>query len=218
MPVSSAAKISGGAGWRGSRRLLQGRGRGGSVRRPPGWSCPGDAPDAQLGALQVHEDADRATGFALDLADLRIALGVITVAAVAEVEAEHICTRADQLADAFDRSAGWTQRGEYSRAAIAFHAASAPLNSAPMPARATSASSPALTPRRRPHRSRRRRRRSARRLRAARWHCQCRDAAIVDHVLEDLAGLAAEHAGAGLLGATWALISGAPSMRCSHSE
>ena len=54
---------------------------------------------AQLGTLQVHEDADRAAQLGLDRADHGVHLAVLLVAAVAEVEPEHVGAGLDQRAD-----------------------------------------------------------------------------------------------------------------------
>ena len=68
----------------------------------------GEAADAQLRPLQVHEDAQRVVQLLLDFADPLVAQGVVGVFAVAEVEAEDVNPGFDQLADvvdAFDRRA-----------------------------------------------------------------------------------------------------------------
>ncbi|MNN28698.1 hypothetical protein D3C81_1422770 [compost metagenome] len=68
----------------------------------------GEAADAQLRALQVHEDADRVAQLGLDFAHPLVAQGVVGVFAVAEVQAEQVGAGFHQGADvlaAFDRRA-----------------------------------------------------------------------------------------------------------------
>jgi hypothetical protein len=62
----------------------------------------GELADAQFRALQVHQDAQRVVQLALDFADPLIALGVVGVIAVAEVQAEDVDPGLDQLADVVD--------------------------------------------------------------------------------------------------------------------
>ncbi|MNE06255.1 hypothetical protein D3C80_988390 [compost metagenome] len=66
----------------------------------------GEAAHAQFRPLQVHEDADGVVQLALHLAHPLVALGVVGVFAVAEVQAEQVDAGLHQLADvvdAFDR-------------------------------------------------------------------------------------------------------------------
>ena len=68
----AAAKISGWGRW--TRVLSPGVGSVSKTKVSPGASghlAPGEGADAELGALQVGEDADRPAGFRLDLADDR---------------------------------------------------------------------------------------------------------------------------------------------------
>ena len=58
--------------------------------------------DAQFWPLQVHQNAQRIVELALDFADPLIALGVVGVITVAEVEAEDIDPGLDQFADSVD--------------------------------------------------------------------------------------------------------------------
>src|SRR3546814_9774703 len=68
--------------------------------------------DAQLGPLHVGEDADRPLQLVLDRADGLIALSMVVVRAVAEVEAEHIGAGAKELADHLLAGAGGAERSE----------------------------------------------------------------------------------------------------------
>ena len=70
-----------------------------------GHRALGEGADAELGALQVGEDADRPAGVALDLPDRLVALLVIGVAAVAEVEPEHVGAGLEQGPDDLGRGA-----------------------------------------------------------------------------------------------------------------
>ena len=60
---------------------------------------PPEPPDAQLGALQVGQHADRPPGAARPRGS-PVAVGVLLVAAVAEVQAEHVRARLEQGANA----------------------------------------------------------------------------------------------------------------------
>ncbi|MNZ71357.1 hypothetical protein D3C78_897170 [compost metagenome] len=62
----------------------------------------GKAANAQLGPLQVHEDAQWVVQLLLDLADPLVAQGVVGVFAMAEVEAEDVHPGFYQLADIVD--------------------------------------------------------------------------------------------------------------------
>jgi len=64
----------------------------------------GDAPvlegaDPQLGSLQVDDDADRPPGLLLDPPDQVVALLVILMGSVAEIEPEHVGSRLEQGAN-----------------------------------------------------------------------------------------------------------------------
>ena len=71
----------------------------------------GEGAEAELGPLQVHQDADRAAEFALDLADDLVVALVIGVRAVAEVEAEDVGSGFEQRLDGFLGVAGRAERG-----------------------------------------------------------------------------------------------------------
>ena len=72
----------------------------------------GKASHPQLRPLQVHEDAERVVELALDLANPLVALGMVGVVTVAEVEAEDIYPGLHQLADVIDTVGGRAQSGE----------------------------------------------------------------------------------------------------------
>ena len=63
----------------------------------------GEHAHAQLGALQIGEDADRTSQFFLDLANQLVARGGVGVRAVAHVQAEHVRTGLDQRLDGLFR-------------------------------------------------------------------------------------------------------------------
>ena len=56
-----------------------------------------DRADADLRALQILENADRAGRFGLQRADRGVNLGVILMRAVAEIEPERVDAREEQL-------------------------------------------------------------------------------------------------------------------------
>ncbi|MDT4851699.1 hypothetical protein FQZ97_858900 [compost metagenome] len=72
----------------------------------------GKAADPQFRPLQVHEDADRHVQLLLHFAHPGVALGVVGVFAVAEVEAEQIDPGLDQLTDIVDACDGRAEGGE----------------------------------------------------------------------------------------------------------
>jgi len=72
----------------------------------------GETPDSQLRPLQVHQDAQRVVELALHLANPLVALGVIGVVTVAEVEAEDIHPGFYQFEDVIDPVGGRAQGGE----------------------------------------------------------------------------------------------------------
>ncbi len=72
----------------------------------------GEGADAQLGSLQVDEDADRVAFLGLDRADGRHQLAHEVVAGVAHVDAEHVRARAEQLRDHRLVGRGGSEGGE----------------------------------------------------------------------------------------------------------
>ncbi len=72
----------------------------------------GKAPDPQFRPLQVHEDAQRVVELALHLANPLVALGVVGMLAVAEVQPEDIHPGFHQLADVIDAVSGRAEGGE----------------------------------------------------------------------------------------------------------
>ena len=97
----------------------------------------GEAADPQLGPLQVHDRADRPAALLLDLANDREARRVVLVAAVAEVEAEHVGAGIGQLADALLGRAGGTQRRDDLGATVSAHASHSLDAAQPMVPRAS---------------------------------------------------------------------------------
>ncbi|MOA32648.1 hypothetical protein D3C78_1538860 [compost metagenome] len=81
----------------------------------------GEGADAQLRALQVGQDRDRAASFGLDLAHGIVARAVVFVRAVAEVQPEHVGARLEQFADYRDVGACGSKRGNDLRFALASH-------------------------------------------------------------------------------------------------
>ena len=75
--------------------------------------------DAQLGALDVGEDADGAADAAFDLADHADARGVVFVGAVGEVEAEDVGAGAVEAFDDLDGGGGGAERRDHLGAAAA---------------------------------------------------------------------------------------------------
>src|SRR3712207_1290341 len=65
----------------------------------------GEGADAELGALQVGEGADRPPGVALDFPDGFVARLMVGMAAVAEVQPEHVGTGLEQSPDDLGRGA-----------------------------------------------------------------------------------------------------------------
>ena len=61
--------------------------------------------EAELGSLQIGEDADRPAGLALDLANLGKARAMLVVGAMAEIEAEDVDAGLEQGADALEAGA-----------------------------------------------------------------------------------------------------------------
>ncbi|MCY1362421.1 hypothetical protein D9M69_491360 [compost metagenome] len=90
----------------------------------------GEAADAQFGPLQVHEDAERVVQLALDLAHPGIALGVVGVFAVAEVEAEDVHPGFDQGADVVEAPGGRAEGGEDFDLLVRSHVAGASIRMA----------------------------------------------------------------------------------------
>src|SRR5690606_3155767 len=90
----------------------------------------GEAADTQLGPLQVHQHADRTAELDLDLADQAVTFGVVLVAAVAEVEPEHVRAGLGQGADAFAGGARRPEGGEDAGAAFAIHLESSAVQAA----------------------------------------------------------------------------------------
>jgi hypothetical protein len=80
-----------------------------------------EAPDPQLGPLQVSHRADGAAARGFHLAHEREAGGVLLVAAMAEVEAEDIHARLGKVRDALPARACGTQRRHDLPAAVATH-------------------------------------------------------------------------------------------------
>ncbi len=72
----------------------------------------GEGADPQLRPLQVHEDAQGVVQFALYLADPLVALGVVGMGAVAEIEPEDVHPGLHQLTDVLDAVDGRAQGGE----------------------------------------------------------------------------------------------------------
>jgi hypothetical protein len=77
--------------------------------------------DPQLGPLQVDQDRDRPSGLLLDRAHGPIALGVLIVGAVRQVQAEGVGAGLEQAADPLDRGAGRAERCENLGASSAAH-------------------------------------------------------------------------------------------------
>ena len=59
--------------------------------------------EPQLRSLEIHEDADRALGFALDGTDHLDPLGELLTSQMAHIDAEHVRTGVEQLLDHFRR-------------------------------------------------------------------------------------------------------------------
>eukprot|EP01137_Pigoraptor_chileana_P028866 Opistho-2@13292 len=72
----------------------------------------GELADAQFRPLQVHQNAQRIVELALDFADPLIALGVVGMIAVAEVQAEDVHPGLDQFTDVFDAIDSGPEGGE----------------------------------------------------------------------------------------------------------
>src|SRR6185369_14939435 len=68
--------------------------------------------DPQLRPLQVDQHSDRASGFLFKLADDRVALCVVLVRAVTEVQAEDVSPRLEELADGVRARARWSKGGD----------------------------------------------------------------------------------------------------------
>src|SRR5947208_13782119 len=85
----------------------------------------GEPADAELGALEVDQDADRPVIFLLQPADDVEALAMIGVAAMAEIEPEDVGAGLEQAADHLRRRARRPERGEDLDVALASHAAGA---------------------------------------------------------------------------------------------
>src|SRR5690606_4416527 len=78
--------------------------------------------DAEFRALQIHQHADRPAELRLDGADDLVALPVLLVGAMAEVQPEHVGAGLKQGADTLGRRARGAQRGDDLGSAIALHA------------------------------------------------------------------------------------------------
>jgi hypothetical protein len=85
-----------------------------------------EAADAQLGALQVQQHGDGPAAFALDLPDQVVADLVVGVAAVAEVEPEHVGAGFEQGGDRGPVRTRGTERGDDFSVALASHGAGHP--------------------------------------------------------------------------------------------
>jgi hypothetical protein len=126
-PGTSAAKISGCG--RQTRVASPSAGSRSSRKRAPSSSSAasgGEGADAQLRALQIGEDPDRAPGLGLDAADHRVARGDLVMGAVAHVQAEDIGAGLEQRADGGDIVRGRAERGDDLDVALTSHA-SVPL-------------------------------------------------------------------------------------------
>src|SRR5205823_4286999 len=77
--------------------------------------------DADLGTLQILQDADRTAGLALQGADRRVDPGVIVLGAVAEVEAEGIDSRQEQAVQHLRRRGSRPDGGDDLGVAVAAH-------------------------------------------------------------------------------------------------
>ena len=86
--------------------------------------------EPQLRPLQVHENSDRPSNVLLDGPDEIVALLVILVGAVAEVQAEHIRSRVEQAADDFRAGACRSQGGDDLGVAVTAHSMSRPARPA----------------------------------------------------------------------------------------
>ena len=62
-----------------------------------------DGADADLGSLEILKDADGTADLPLQRADVAVDLGVVVLGAVAEVQAEDVDARLDQLFQHFRR-------------------------------------------------------------------------------------------------------------------
>ena len=71
-----------------------------------------DHPQAQLGALQVHQDGHGMIVFLLHRTDLADTLPVILRCAMAEVEPEDVGSSLEECTQALGRRAGGSQRGD----------------------------------------------------------------------------------------------------------
>src|ERR1700726_2628000 len=80
-----------------------------------------EAPDAQLGPLQVGQDTDRAAEFAPNPARRLATLAVLVGRAVAEIEPEHIDAGLEQRADRLLGRGRWSERGDDLGIAISRH-------------------------------------------------------------------------------------------------
>src|SRR5689334_1808445 len=77
--------------------------------------------DAQLRPLQINQHAERVGDLAFDLAHQLIALAMILVGTVAEIEPEHIGASLDQRANRLRGAGGGPQGGQDLRFAISSH-------------------------------------------------------------------------------------------------
>src|SRR5262245_58849210 len=78
--------------------------------------------DADLGTLQIHQDADRPARLFLDLADQGMARAVILVGAMAQIEPENIDTGMEQGEELLAGRAGGPQGGDNLGQAFTSHA------------------------------------------------------------------------------------------------
>ena len=81
----------------------------------------GEAADADLRPLQIHQDADRPLQLRLDRAQDLVGLAVVLMRAVAEIEPEHIGAALEERANDRLRRAGRPERGDDLGLACAFH-------------------------------------------------------------------------------------------------
>ncbi|MNL50317.1 hypothetical protein D3C87_1733260 [compost metagenome] len=72
----------------------------------------GELADPQFRTLQVHQNAQRIIQLALDFTNPLVALGVVGMIAVAEIQAEDVDPGLHQLTDVIDPVRGRTEGGE----------------------------------------------------------------------------------------------------------
>ena len=121
-PGRSAARISGCGRW--TRVLSPGALSESSTKLSPflSWIAPSaNDPSAELRALQVDQDADRAAIAALDIADGLDQFAHLVVRGVAHIDAEHVGAGLEQLADHRAVGRGGAKRCQDLDAAQASH-------------------------------------------------------------------------------------------------